>query len=588
MADTNPAPISEDELKRLFPLTRPAIAEKTYEIGLTLGGTVSAGTYTAGVLDYLMEALDAWTRGKEDNSSDAPLHKVVIGAIAGASGGAINGAIFTRLAGWHFPHGAVAGNPYYDLWVNGVDLMKLLEPVEPGISSFVSILNTSSFADLANGIITWKGAPLGTAPMSPRQRSYLADPLRLSMMVANVTGIPYRISFRGESGLDHELVAHADYMKFGLTVPGGVPNPPGIRPDEAGLVHESATSWDILAAAALATCAFPAAFRSRPISRALETLGYRAVAVPGEKPEDVEIAQLIPIWDAMSEDGSTPGMFRTVNVDGGTHNNEPLDHTRIALAGLTGRNKRNGAEADRGVVLIDPFSDPVALSLFDPPAFFGLIGPLINALVQQSRFKPEDIALASDYDTFSRFLVAPIGPGPDGNKRSGGSAIASGGLGGFLGFVDKRFLDYDFRLGRRNAYAFLRNEFVLPEANPLFRDTWTTDQIRVHGFAETNPQTGNETRFLPIIPLMPNLRNNPPEALNAQNWPRLSAFPTELNSQVRARLDAIYDGLKKEKWWPGGVGGFAANTAWKTFLRGTLCDAFVGKIEQGLKQQKLL
>ena len=588
MPDGFPEPIPQAELNRLFPMLRPPMAQNTYEFGLTLGGTVSAGTYTAGVLDYFLEALDAWTRAKEDNDPDAPMHNAILSTIAGASGGAINGAILTRLTGWEFPHGPVAANPFYDLWVNGVDLAKLLSPDEPGVSGFAAIFNTSSFSVLADGIIKTVGAPLGTSPDSPRRRRYLADPMRLFMMVANVTGIPYSIQFRGQSGLSHDLFAHADFVRFGLTVPGGVGDAIGVRPDETALVCMSDANWDMLAASALATCAFPAAFRSRPLSRAWETLGYRVATVPGETPGTIEVAQLIPRWEKMQPGCATPGHFRTVNVDGGTHNNEPLEFTRVALSGLNGRNRRKGNEADRGVILIDPFSDPETLSLFDPPNFLDLLGPLVNALVQQSRFKPEDIALATDYDTYSRFLIAPSGPGHDGIDKSGSKVIASGGLGGFLGFVDKRFLDYDFRLGRRNAYEFLLDQFVLPGDNPIFQGKWSTAQLNTYQHAEKNPQTGKTEIFLPIIPLMRKLRDDPPKKMTAADWPRLPGNPPQLRPQVRGRLDAIYKSLKQEQWWPGTSGSLAADAAWKLFLRDKLEDAFAGKIETALKDQNLV
>lgn len=587
MGQQFPPALSQEDLDTYFPLDRAPIQANTYELGLTLGGTVSAGTYTAGVLDYLIEALDLWTRAKEDGG-DVPKHDVVLSTIAGASGGAVNAAILTRVAGWEFPHGPVAGNPFYDLWVNGVDLAKLLDPHEPNVKGFAAIFNTTAFATLANAVITQTGKQLGGSPTSPRHRSYLADPLRTSMMVANVTGVPYRIGFHGESGLGHELVAHADWMRFALTVPGGVKNPPATRPDEVALSSRSQTSWDILAASALATSAFPAAFRSRPLKRELSVLGYRVVVVPGDKPGTAEHAQLLPRWEGMTEDASSPGYFRTVNVDGGTFNNEPLDHTRTALSGYAARNPRDGLVANRGVLLVDPFSDPEAISLYDPPGFFDLIGPLLGSLISQARFKPEDIALASDFNTYSRFLVAPIGPGPGAANTSGSSVIASGGLGGFLGFVDRRFLDHDFKLGRRNAYEFLRNEFVLPRNNPIFAGKWTTTQIEHHLVKDTNPSTKATEEFLPLIPLVDALRDNPPQLAP---WPKLSAAPDKLGKQTEARLDALYAAIKKDAgltgwkaWLATAVGGLA----WKSFLRAALRDAFVNKVIGGLKKQKLL
>ena len=35
-----------------------------FEIGLVMAGAISAGTYTAGVIDFLIEALDEWESAK--------------------------------------------------------------------------------------------------------------------------------------------------------------------------------------------------------------------------------------------------------------------------------------------------------------------------------------------------------------------------------------------------------------------------------------------------------------------------------------------------------------------------------------------
>jgi len=44
----------------------------TYELALVLGGTVSAGCYTAGIFDFLLEALDTWTAAKDRSDPRAP------------------------------------------------------------------------------------------------------------------------------------------------------------------------------------------------------------------------------------------------------------------------------------------------------------------------------------------------------------------------------------------------------------------------------------------------------------------------------------------------------------------------------------
>jgi hypothetical protein len=114
--------------------------------------------------------------------------------------------------------------------------------------------------------------------------------------------------------------------------------------------------------------AFPLAFRSRSLSRPIEYCGYRAVAVPGETGAGT-VVQLVPKWDVLTAGEKDTAVVNFVNVDGGTISNEPLDFVRVALAELEGHNKRQPKEADRAIILIDPFSDPEALGPREPRTF---------------------------------------------------------------------------------------------------------------------------------------------------------------------------------------------------------------------------
>ena len=79
-----------------------------FKIAINMAGAVSAGAYTAGVLDFLIEALEEWEKAKvvartaflngaQAVSSDqlAPLHNVSIEAFSGASAPG-NGAVHSR------------------------------------------------------------------------------------------------------------------------------------------------------------------------------------------------------------------------------------------------------------------------------------------------------------------------------------------------------------------------------------------------------------------------------------------------------------------------------------------------------------
>src|SRR5688572_24463863 len=94
-----------------------------FQIALTLAGAVAAGSYTAGVLDFLIEALDAW------HADGTAPHDVVLQAVSGASAGAVCAGIFAGTLRYAYPHVRLEdsrlpenpvgeSNPLYDAWVN--------------------------------------------------------------------------------------------------------------------------------------------------------------------------------------------------------------------------------------------------------------------------------------------------------------------------------------------------------------------------------------------------------------------------------------------------------------------------------------
>ncbi len=582
MLESAPPPdLPADKIKELFPPTRGPIGDGVFELGLVLGGTVSAGAYTAGVLDYLIEALDAWTAAKERGDPLAPPHDVVISAIGGASGGAINGAILLRAAGYAFPHEAESGSPFYDTWA-AVGLSDLLSP-EPDAKAppLASLLNSRAIEATARRTVSFRGQPLGSGS-TPSRRSYLADPLRLFMTVTNITGVPYSIAFQRNLPLRHRMFAHADHLRFAVSIDGGVPNPPKGRPDEYGLSFLSEANWDLLGTAAMATSAFPAALRARAVARHLATVAYRAVVVPQDD-GSARVETLKPDWQILIGNRQ-PGSADFVAVDGGATNNEPLDLVRTALAGMLGRNTRNATNADRAVLLIDPFTDPEPLGPQAEPNAMKAVGALLTALLRQARFKPVDLALAADPDVYSRFLIAPHRSLSGQTETFGARAIAAGGLMGFLGFLDAAFIRHDFLLGRHNAYKALTADLTVPDYNrAITRHPWSPQQLALFGERE------NGVLYLPIIPVMPDLRKIPPAQ---PRWPRLDTLSSGLRDQVTQRLQAIYEELKSQlpisSVRARGIMAMLIPLIWRLSLRGYLADTVVEIIVNALKNQGLL
>jgi predicted acylesterase/phospholipase RssA len=117
-------PLTQNEIDQLFIHVDPP-APSTFEFALVLGGTVSAGAFTAGAVDFLIEALDCWTSLRDKSDGSAPRHKVLLKVITGTSGGGVIAAIAARALAYDFPHVVRSTplperdteNPFYETWI---------------------------------------------------------------------------------------------------------------------------------------------------------------------------------------------------------------------------------------------------------------------------------------------------------------------------------------------------------------------------------------------------------------------------------------------------------------------------------------
>lgn len=97
-----------------------------FELGICMAGAVSAGAYTAGVMDFLIEALDTWEQKRGEK--DVPTHQVVVKAIGGASAGGMTGIIAASALNNPIEHVKEADpknvlkeqtkNKFYNSWVD--------------------------------------------------------------------------------------------------------------------------------------------------------------------------------------------------------------------------------------------------------------------------------------------------------------------------------------------------------------------------------------------------------------------------------------------------------------------------------------
>ena len=596
----------QDWFQDWFPKCCAKPPSDTFEIALVLAGAVSAGAYTAGVMDSLFEALDEWCKHRRKNE-DLPNHNVVLRVIAGASAGGINGAIAAAACRYEFPpvnfknaNASCSQNPFYNTWVEKIDIGILLDTSDicakgKGSKPPVrSLLNSEALDKLALDIVDKKWG-------KPKSRCWLADPFKLLLTVTNLRGVPYSVRFSGPTGLGHEMVMHRDHIGFWVPAssnPTPIPNPP---PDVLPLTpgnKATYSEWRSLAVAALASGAFPVALAARCLSRPGSDYDYRFV-YPHARPQQPSSTNQV-VFSKPKIDRSNPYTFTA--VDGGAMNNEPFELARVELAGMKGRNPREGHEACRAVIMIDPFTDPRE-DAKPRGTLLATFSALLKALISQSRFKQIDLTLAEAGDVYSRFMIAPSREKRKGKgKVTGSKALASSGLDGFLGFFSRDYRHHDYMLGRRNCQRFLRDWFVLPSSqikegqqstgSALFAN-WKQSALDNKWFMS---RSRFRQRHRQIIPLVGKAKKKQPLV----RWPacKFGGY-NQFGQEIEARIDDLYPLISEEfrnaftkqtlkpsclerniPWLRPIAIRFAMGIAWRLWLRGKVRD----KIEEQINQ----
>jgi hypothetical protein len=594
-----PGRVEEPRLSQLFPDVTPDNASPhTFEIGLVLGGTVSAGAYTAGALDFLLEALEAW------HSDPRPLHRIVIKTAGGSSGGAVCTAILGLLSGRKVPHIqgtlqalaanlADTGNPLWDLWVNTFQIDPLLSTGDIDANQNVDGVAGAAAGPvqhvpslLNSDMITRAGAKLaaiGSTASEPLP--YFAAPFRIAITLANLRGVPYKISHIPALGrfTGAAYVAHDDFAWFAF--PNGAdraaPLPVGKREDEFWLeaaagAASGVVDYQTLADFATASGALPVGLSARTLSRPPEHYHYRPKVRPvKDRPEGYRVDWPDPDWSELPD--AVLGTYAFTAVDGGTLNNDPVSLVHRNLSGLVGINPRGRSDAKRAILLIDPLADQPTPIAQVGKGLVAVAESIIPAVVGAARYLTADMELFADDDVFSRFQLVPFRPELG---KIGEAALAGTSLFAAAGWCAREFRVHDFLLGRANMQAYLRQELVLAGDNPLF-DQWqsgdradfamdaSSNRIAVDG---TTPKA---SYFLPVIP------DKTGPKLPVPTWPNGAFNPDNLAAPLKARLDAVFRKLVKDN----GGGGLLLPWAVGLFIVPGVVDFVVSAIAGNFKSE---
>jgi predicted acylesterase/phospholipase RssA len=550
--------------------------QKPFYIGLCLAGAVSAGAYTAGVIDYLVEALNEWQKRKDAKEPGTPSHDVIIPVIGGASAGGMTGIITaTAINNPITPVTRIANdvledhpeNKFYRSWVDliGPDMFPLMlgtEDIKNG--GIVSLLNSKFIDDIADQVIQvdkdkWQEAP-----------AFFDPQLQIFTTLTNLQGFSYNVSFKSNVPSNkYYMSVHNDYACFKLH---------SKSEEEDGWMHldfKNKINHEVARDAAMATGAFPVGLQSRKLKRK----GSHINKIPW----CVDITKDNPLKDDDCE---------TLNVDGGVINNEPFEKVRDVLKERTGQQDfkvyQDFNKFESTVLMVDPFPSHKPGTVVCDGKLFGVMGLTFSAMLQQMRAKPKNLCDALDAGKAGQYLVAPTRKRPrlDGTMEdvAGDKAIACGAFDGFSGFMNKEFRVHDYFLGRFNCEMFLRNYFTIPpealEKNEIFRAGY--EAVEKENFRGAD----GTYQIIPIFSPKPAKDYFPiPTFSNGSNWP---VIPEEnidrFRPLVKKRVQALIMNALKIK----GVNKFLLWVGSQVLLNKVLTNSAMNTIKQALKKHQLI
>ena len=540
-----------------------------FTLGLTMAGAISAGSYTAGVIDFLLEALKEWENEKINNPEVYP-YDVKINAISGASAGGMTAAIMTAMLGGKFE---TTDNNLYKSWVEDIHIDRLLANKDLIENNAIhSILDSTVLEEITQ-------QALNVMPNEDEWPSYVSEYLHVLISVANLHGVPYHVEFQGETEdkekeiKQHGMLMHEDFMHFIFSKEDPVIQ--NVRFADSAIWLNSKNyqdqRWKVLGNSALASGAFPLGFASRQLRRNRANYDNRewlinldCISCDGnEQVKGYQYSTIKPSWP---KEMSTQYTFN--GIDGGLMNNEPFE----LLTSLLSDEKciSSNDHPFSALLMIDPFPQNNLLDLTQSIQKLDILGVfkgMFSALKNQARFKLEEIKRSKLNDSQLRFLISPTRS----NKK--GLPIASGSLDGFGGFLSRGFREHDFFLGRRNCQYFLSQHFTLHRTHPLYKD------VKKDLYSTIRKKEDN----IPIIPLCGTAK----ETIERPTWPKYTYSELEkLQRQIKKRITAL-----SERAIENHIDGFWSRQILKVLLwfkKDAIAKSISMKIAEDLKKNGLL
>jgi len=450
-----------------------------YNISLAVSGAALGGVYSAGVLDFLLQALREAEKAYDDRDIRAQPWEVNLTDLVGTSSGGISAGLAASILSLDYEplrsdfdpqvHCPPKNNTLYDFWIrlctaeeflNNEDLRDY-RPKRRRKSCFSCCRKNSNdsenlekppvvrsiFSAYSMHMLLLTSIMEQTVECAPQR---FAKDLILTLPTTNLSGVPYVAKQANSSKENLVVYSHADYMKFNVNSEALVKEAYPLDLSES----RSSTQWKRLIDSMAATSAYPGLLAPVPLSNSKSFYDSRY-------PES-------PIWN----DSSDPEIeFQGVD---GFLCSKPYDIAEMSMRRCSPENNPDlcgdPSSSWGSVILIDAFPPKPRVIERKEMGLPEILKETWLATKAHAGFKHELVTRAQNPDDLSTFLIAPNPCEPDlaGRPVLNSASLAHEGL-----------RIYDFMRGRRDAQRFLKQVFVLrPEdavKNPIFKGAKVDD-----------------------------------------------------------------------------------------------------------------
>jgi Patatin-like phospholipase len=252
-------------------------------LAITIAGAVSLGSYEAGVLYEILEALRQ--HNEFCDQQQRPDERILIDVLTGASAGGMTAVIATQKL--LYEQTALidpAKNSFFDPWVAEISLDNLFQ-LRPGENPSSSLFSSDLIREIADRHILGRyqqGAP------SRKRHPAAADKIYLGLALSNLNGVTFRRKLVRSGDFNYSRFQDEWRDSFDANDPA----------------DDTRERWEPVRSAALSCGAFPVAFRLVPLPR-----------------KDAD-------YQSRSEYFVPFGSADFAYTDGGTFQNEPLGLAR--------------------------------------------------------------------------------------------------------------------------------------------------------------------------------------------------------------------------------------------------------------------